>query len=438
MPVLSSDAVAAKAKCSIKSNFVQSDKRHGHKPRPAFLLAVVFLSTSKVAIAAEWSAAADLQVREEYNDNARFTAGPHSASWLSKVSPQIQLTGRTETAEATGTALFDLNRYKGDASLNRVDNLFSLASKLNTERSVWAFDASYRRDSTLAGVLGGSTTSSALIARRQTAFKPSWETQITEKLQSVLTYDYSNVNYPDGSRNGLVDYHNQSASGTLRYQLAERLQTVGSFYLSRFSAIPESYKAETTGFQAGLVSQITERLQATAMLGLRSTRSSIKNNRCIAYAFSFPNFDITCTEIATFSRETRSKGHVFNLQLNEQLETGSLLAGFSREINPSGIGALIQTDSINFTASRQLTPKWAAYLDASTYRSGYTAGGIRGSRVRYVRVEPRFEWRLDENLTINGGLVHANQRTEQPVVEANSNAVYMSATYRWPKMSVSR
>ena len=108
----------------------------------------------------------------------------------------------------------------------------------------------------------------------------------------------------------------------------------------------------------------------------------------------------------------------------------------SREINPSGVGSLIQTDRIQVIWTKEWSPTLSSNINAAAYRSSYVGGVVTGGNSRYYTVEPRLTWRLAEGWVLDAG--YARQNYETVSVKASANVVYVNLNYAWPKISVSR
>jgi hypothetical protein len=91
----------------------------------------------------------------------------------------------------------------------------------------------------------------------------------------------------------------------------------------------------------------------------------------------------------------------------------------SRDIYPSGVGALVQTDRLQVTWIKQWSPVLSANISAAAYQSQYIGGAVTNSNSRYYWVEPRLTWRLDEGWVLDAGYRYAKQTFDTQPVSAS-------------------
>ena len=181
----------------------------------SFCAGLFCLISSGAVVAAEWSIEPSISLREEYNDNIRFTTSPHPGVWYSRISPSLKLSSKTEVSEVSGLAQLNLNQYACDPQVeNRNDKFLTLFTRLESERNTWAMNGSYIQDSTSeseranTGVVHQTRTQRSAIS-----LNPSWTRTLTDRSAFRLEYNYQDVKY-DAHIN-LNDYTSQQVSGTL-------------------------------------------------------------------------------------------------------------------------------------------------------------------------------------------------------------------------------
>ena len=425
-----------------------------------FFGAVLFcLFSSGAVVAAEWSIEPSISLREEYNDNIRFTTSPHPGVWQSRLSPSLSLSSKTEVSEVSGLAQLSINRYAGDPQVeDRNDQLFSLLTRLQSERNTWAMNASYKQDSTAESERIATGVVQVRTQRTALSLSPSWTRTLTERSSFKLDYNYQEVKYDEHIN--LNDYTSQRVGGALQYQLSERDQvTVSANYsvveyapiirqltgVSVLSISPPIIslgsgadalvnESSTSSVQAGVTRQFSETLRGSLSLGRRSTVSSASHACTSCFTTGF-------TPINTFTSETSGSGSSFSATLEKTFDAAKVSGFASRDANPSGSG-LVETDRFGVSLNRNLTEKLTGYFDAIAYRTKYI--GVTAPGSRYYTVEPKLNWRFTERWTLDAGYRYARY---EPDSDANStavadaitsNAVYLNLAYNWPKMAVSR
>jgi hypothetical protein len=113
-------------------------------------------------------------------------------------------------------------------------------------------------------------------------------------------------------------------------------------------------------------------------------------------------------------------------------------ASLGRELNPSGVGALIQTDLLAASVSQDLSPTWTATLGTGIYKTRYVGAAVAPNKSTYFRIEPRVSWRITPYWTLDAGYAFQRQKYEIQPDAATANIVYVTVSYAWQKIAVSR
>lgn len=391
-----------------------------------------------VSWAAEWSIEPFVSLKGEYNDNILLTTAPHSSVWGITLSPEVRVSGESETLKVTGGLKLNLNRYFGEQGLDANDHFLTVHSRYRTERDMLGLNLESTRDSTLASEL---TTTGVVQARRQRslfAINPSWSRSLTETTTITAGYGYSAIDYPDTSGTSLIDYVNQTASVGLRSAFDERTVLVVAGYYEKFKTGPASFQADTFGIEVGFERDFSETLHGSFLLARRNSLSESSSQALVCDGpILFGVCQGTITVLDSVKKES-SSAFTVSAALDKRWETGTLSGRLSRDISPSGLGSLIQTDRVQFAWTRQWSPTLSGYLDASVYRSRYIGGVVTQSNSRYYRVEPRLRWLLAQWWMLDAGYVYARQKYDNASEAATANAVYVALTYTWPKVAISR
>lgn len=434
----------------------------------SFFCAVLFcVASSGAVVAAEWSVEPSVSLREEYNDNIRFTTSPHPGVWHSRLTPSLRLSSKTEVSEVSGSAQFSINQYSGDPLLeNRNDQFYTLLTRLQSERNTWAMNASYKEDSTAESERIATGVVQVRTQRSLLSLSPSWTRTLTERISLKLDYNYQEVKYDQHIN--LNDYTYQQAGGTLQYRLSERdtVNLSANYSITDYSPttnqypafidVPSppfvfrfpgggtdtiNYKSTMRAMQASGSRLFSETLQGNLSVGWRriNTGTTHACNGELGTAFPTTNI-ISCSGSAgdpmvTFNKETEGNGYSFSANLEKKFESAKLSGFASRETNPSGSG-LVETDKFGVSLNRSLTEKLTGSFDAVAYRTKYIGITYPGSR--YYTVEPKLNWRFTEWWTLDAGYRYARYEPESTASAITSNAVYLNLAYNWPKMAISR
>jgi hypothetical protein len=388
--------------------------------------------------AAEWSVEPSVGLRADYDDNIHLSPAPHPGVWGLKLSPDVKFSGETETLKVTGGLNFRINRYFGEDGLDTLDHTLSLRSDYKAERDLVGLNIDSIRDSTLVSELA---TTGAVQARRQRSLltaNPTWSRALTEVTSLKASYSYTDVRYDDSAGTGLINYSDQSASVGIQSKLDERnVLNVGAYY-DRYETRPAESRANTYGVQGGYDYDFSETLHGSFLVGLRRTQSILGSHALVCDGPIILGFCLgTVTEVTSVQKESLS-GYTLNAILAKRWETDTVSGQLSREINPSGVGSLIETDRIAVTWTKEWSPTLRSNVSAAAYHSRYVGSVVTDSNSRYYTVEPRLTWRLAESWTLDAGYSYARQDYDTGPVKASANVVYVNLIYAWPKISVSR
>jgi len=407
---------------------------------PVALLCALALSMlhGRAGMAAEWSFEPSASVKGEVNDNIRLTTLPHDTVYGITVSPALKLAAKSATWDVSGQLQLNVNRYSGESGLDTEDQLLNLRSRYNTELDRLSLNAAYLRDSTLATELLETGFVGARRQRRKVQFDPGWTRKLTERMSASLNLGYTDVGYEDKRDTLLVDYSNRSLAAGLAWSVSEREEASASLSFARLETSPASFAADTAAVQFGYVRAFSETLQMDVALGYRSSESTVFGQALVCTG---PIVSGTCTgllELVPSARESRAGGLLLNAGLRRQLETGALTLRASREVVPSAIGPLVETDRLALGATRKLTETLTARLDVALYRTRFPEAAASVNDGRYYRIEPGISWRLTPDWTCDATYWHARQTYDAAPNAARVNAAYAMLTYRWPKAAVSR
>lgn len=385
--------------------------------------------------AAEWSMESSVALRTEYDDNIELTAEPHPAVWGVLLAPEIKFSGETERLKVTGGLRVSVNRYYGESGLDSTDHAVTLRSSYKTERDVFGMDLDSVRDSTLVSELLETGVVQARRERNRLAAAPSWSHSLTESTSLTASYGYTDVRYADTQNTSLIDYRDQQATMGVLSHLTERdtLAVIG--YYDWYQTNPKTFEAKTYGVQAKYDRAFSETLRGTLAVGVRNTRSTQSSDALVCsgpilFGLCFGNLSQV-----TLVASDRSTGYTFLASIDRKFETGLLSGQLSREIYPTGVGALVQTDRLGVAWQHQLSPTLDFFVDASIYDSRYVGSFVTGSNSRYYRIEPRLTWKMTDRWTLLGGYSYGHV---QSALSASASTVYLVVSYTWPKFSVSR
>jgi hypothetical protein len=383
-----------------------------HRSPNRYILSSIAL-LAMAAGAAQNTVTLSVSLREEYNDNFRLTSAPHSNVLATTVSPAARFTYATDTLSATGKAQINFNRYRGDSQLNGNDILLDGAIKKSYPLDLLSLQTSYVRDSTLASEL--AQTGVVQVNRQRTRFglNPEWTGTLSPRASLTAGYDFADVTYQDSSDTGLVDYRIHKGYTTYSYRLTERSRAFASAGINQLKFDQSGDKTRTIFAVGGLEHSFSETWRGEISAGFRRVR--------------LPNS----------SSNNSESGWLGQAVAEQRFETGALRFAVGREINPTGLGLLTQTDKVSLAWSDKISPTVAYDISAAVYRNKFISNTTGSNNDRYYRIDVHIGYALTEQWIIDGGLAYA-QIDPDLGSSARSRSVYLSARYEWSRQLPSR
>ncbi len=388
------------------------------------------------AYGAEWAIEPSIESRASLTDNINLTPNVHEDvfSWL--VAPRVTFARRTEDAEVAGTASLGINRYPGNSGLDATDAGLAVTSQLHDERNAYGLSAAFIRDSTLQTELATTGIVQTRAQRDLVSLSPSWSYSLTERSSVFAQYRYEQANYQSGV--GLTDYSNQQGSGGYQYLLSERTAATLSGNYSRYKSDDGSILQNSYGVNIGLTHNPVERL--TLAFGIGSRRSDTKITNMVTFcpfgsviicdAFGIPLETLTATS------DTSNSGMSYNASADYKWERTTAKVSASRDINPTGTGLVVETERFAIEFGYQFSDKLSGNINGAHLVSRYV-GGL-SSDIDYVSLSSSLSWKLDERWTAGTGYSFVYQKVKGTPESASANTIFLSISYNWPKISMSR
>jgi hypothetical protein len=322
--------------------------------------------------------------------------------------------------------------------LDSTDHAVSVNASYKAERDIFGADVESVRDSTLVSELLETGVVQARRERNRVTAAPSWRHYVTENTALTASYGYTDVRYADTHDTSLIDYSEQQAAVGVLTNLSERDTLAVNGYYDWYETHPKTFEAKTYGIQAKYDRAFSETLRGTLAVGARNTRSTQSSDALVCTGPVLFGLCFGSLERLRLVASDRSTGYTFLAGIDKKFETALVSGQLSREIYPTGVGALVQTDRLGGTWQQQLSPTLDFFVDASIYQSRYVGNFVTGSNSRYYRIEPRLTWKVTDNWTLLGGYSYGHVQYQQSSASATANVVYLVVSYTWPKLSVSR
>jgi hypothetical protein len=372
--------------------------------------------------AAEWSLLPSIGVKGVYNDNLLLTSLPHDTTYGYWMSPGAEFAGKTERLEVSSRIAADFVSYYGGNQINFTNIHLPLSVRYKTEKDQLGFTGGFIRDNTLMNELLTTGLVLRFTQRNQWTANPSWTRSITEKLSFQSSFQLSDTTYENGLRLGLVDYQLFGGSGGLLYQMTEQdqIQLSGSYGNFHTTNAPLPFRASFPGVNLSLTHAFTETLTGTAYGG--------------------PRFVSSTTQTVSDNIKAQSTVWLFGGNLTKKFESTSIQVNVARDIVPSGLGLLFQTDRAGVTVSHDLSETLTASFDGSGYVvSGITDRASNGTlpESRYFSATPKIAWKFLEWWKLELSYTYRRREVDSFSDPAMSNGTMFMLTYYPPKLALS-
>ena len=396
---------------------------------------ILLLTTCAAGVdAAEWKIDPTIQFRAGYNDNIRLSIDDEVSSAEATLSPSAIFSVETPESGLSGDLRFDFRRYEDDSNLDDNNIRFLTSSYHRLERSELGLDLDFIKDTTLDSQLENTGLVFQRVARYRVNVGPNWTYNLDERTNARFGYTYSDVQYDNSDETGFVDFHINSGQASLQRVLNER--TVASITLSHSQSNNDNdVESKNTNLQGGGSYRFSETLSASLFVGLRHTKADFSQSSLI------PIFagDIIIGFIPLNEDVSRSDwGSTYSGSLTKDFLRGRSGLSASRGISNDINGIPIEVDRLRWNNLYRFSETLSAELNLSFYQSE-TGNDARSSLNReYYRIEPKFNWDFQQFWRISGSYRYRKQTFDDTSDDATQNAAYLTLTYRWPRIAISR
>lgn len=369
---------------------------------------------------AEWSVAPSVSTKAEYNSNLLLFNGNNEV-WGAWVTPSLKFKGATEALEVEGGIRADFVRYYGQNDRRLTNLFFPVKSSYRWERMTVAFDGGFTRDNTLMGELRQTGLVLAFTQRNLGTAAPTVTVGLTERLSWQTGYQFTDAQYQDGLRFGLVDYRVHAGTTGLSYQLGEldQVRVTGEY---AFISMPSIFQHSTySGTQAGWTHDFGHDVTGSVSGGVRFITSTQ----------DLPRGSVSASGVVG----------VYHATLGKKFERTMVQFDASRDVNPSGFGLLLQTDRYGGTVTHAVNETLSFGLTGGLYWvSGVATTGLSRTvpQSRFVSVSPSLSWNFAQWWTLDLAYTHAERAIGSLNQWNVSNSTFVMVTYGGAKWSVSR
>lgn len=386
------------------------------------LLAVLFYAVQPTGIwAAEWSVLPSIGVKGVYNDNLLLTPLPHLETYGYWVSPAAEFAGKTERLEVKGRVASDFVTYYGGKDTQFTNIFLPLTMRYKTETDLFEFTGGFTRDNTLVGELEETGVVLRFAQRNQLSTNPAWSRSLTEKFTLLTSGQFSNTVYEKGQGLTLVNYQVGGGSAGLGYQVTEntQMQLLGSYTQFRTIDTPTAFRASFPGINLSITHMFTESFTATFYGG--------------------PRFLSSTTQLSGDSITANDTVWLFGGNIQKKFERSSIQVAAARNVAPSGLGILIQSDRLSATMTHDFNESVIASFDSSLIQvtNAGTRAGINVFDQLYFSATPKISWKFAEWWKLEFSYTYRWAQGVGTSPDVSSNGTMFTITYYPPKLALS-
>ena len=399
--------------------------------RLQFLCALVLALGSAHARGAEWKIDPNILLRSGYNDNITLRTNDELSAWETVFTPSATFSRTTATAGISGNIRFDFRRYLGEEGLDDNNKRLFVDAFRRMERARMGLNLALVKDTTLDSQLDETGIVFARVRRFTQRLNPNWRYNIGPRTRIQLDYTYSNVDYANTDTSAFTDYSSHNGQALFTQALNER--AIASLTLGRTLTSNERDVDTTYSYgQAGLSYRFSETLSASLSAGLRRTDTEFSTNTLVP---TFPGGPVI---VVPQDVQNSSTGAIFNGSLTRQFERGDTSLTATRNVTNTISGFLIEVTRLRWSSSYRFSDTLSAGLSVELYSSKGDDELARSFDRKYVDIRPRFGWNFRKFWSISGSYRYRKQSFDDTSDEAIQNAAYLTLTYRWPRIAVSR
>ena len=362
---------------------------------------------------AQWYSESSASLRSVYDDNIRLTSREHDTVVGMVLAGTMKAGRRTETNNINLKGGVKLNTYSGEDDLDTNDFDFGVDASHRTERDKFTASAAIKLDSTLTSELQSSGLMHSRKRRVKKNFALAWTRSLSERTSLKLGYSHIDTKYRNARNTGLSNYTYQIVDAMLTYSLNKKT-VVSSVLTSSLYKGSNRVKTKTRdlGFTVGIKHNFSETFSAGAGVGVRYSDTEYK--------------------MARLNRDNNDTGFLLNANLKRSFERTTISGAFSRNVKPSGSGALLITDSLSAEVNYQVDERLSVHLASEIYRNASTDEDDESHDRVFFSIQPKVRWKMARWWRIEGSYRYRRQRYDSSGQSADSNAVFLTAKYIWP------
>lgn len=353
-----------------------------------------------------------------YDDNVRLSLTDPLSSFGARAKMDVDIGRRTEVSEIALATQLRAVEFTDASELNSVDGTLALETARQLERHRLGLDLGLDYDSTLTSE--EATSGLVQVNKRRKLFfvRPAWSYALGPRTSLDLAASYTDASYEDVDIIPLFDYTFGTLSLGTAYALSQRATLSGRLIYETYDASQIRTQSDTYGFLVGGTYLFSQSLSVSALVGARRADAEV------------PSFRGT--------ESSESTGPLAELRLQKDFEVGRLSFEVNRSLVPSSTGTLLDTTAGALRLDYPVAARWRVLLGVNAYRNRNPDGEITANDRDFVDVTPRIRHDLSDWWQLDLGYRYRYQKREILPDAAESNAVFLTLRYIWPREPLAR
>jgi hypothetical protein len=263
---------------------------------------------------------------------------------------------------------------------------------------------------------------------------------VTPTDQLRVSYLFQDTSYQDAARLGLSSFRYHRGSLTYQHDLSARLQVFAVPSYSVFDVSATGFQSRTAGLRLGVTRVFSPTLSATVSVGGRRTKSSGVQ---LVPQFIWVLFNGQLFRIPNGTRpipfSSINTGVTADASFTKRFERGALTGSFTRALTPNGLGTEVETNALDLALNRPLTRRLVGNLSLNLLRTRSAGVAVSNSVDRdYARLSPSLRWKWTRQAAIDLSYAYTWTRLQPNGRVARENVIYLTLSYRWPRIILSR
>ena len=131
-------------------------------------------------------------------------------------------------------------------------------------------------------------------------------------------------------------------------------------------------------------------------------------------------------------------GYTFSGSLTRKFLRGETTVSASRDISNDINGTPIEVDRVRWLNLYRFSETLSGNLDLEFYNSQTNNTASQSLNRNYYQVSPQFTWKFQQFWSLTGSYRYRKQTYDNTGDDATQNAAYLTLTYQWPRIAISR